>query len=220
MHNIIRRNLDIIVQYNLEVKCRDDETQQKLFVDFCSLLMSTIHGHHLTEEECVFPTMSKGCNIDLEHFVSDHKELNKIWDDIIEKLKSLSSLITDKGKSIPDSSSTDVMEGLIQAQNLFKKMQEEMIPHLKAEEDLINTELVQKHFSISEMKRIEQQIAKVARNHVNDASTDFAFIYYSLNDEEREIMNAKFPWIVTSILLPYIWKRRWSRFIPMFFNYK
>jgi hypothetical protein len=220
IHNVIKRNFNIVVQYELDLtngaNNEEEKGKQRLYVDYCKVFMKMIHGHHQTEEEYWFPTVSKGCNVNLDHFVDKHKQLDKIWADIDQLLLKLSQSLSSGDQSTKNE---EILNDLKQVKDLFRQLQQEMVPHLDAEEETISTELVMKHYSTQQMKEIEEKTGKVAQSHMGDASTEFPLFYYSMSNEERATMGAHFPWILKRVIMPWVWYRKWSKFIPMYYNY-
>jgi hemerythrin superfamily protein len=205
IHNVIRRNLHIISEYKAE---DHSEKTKKIFVEHVKNFMVLLHGHHETEEEYWFPTVSKSCNVDLNHFEQEHKELDALWTKINENVSVF--------KCVPKK---DRSQHLQELRQLFQDLEKEMLPHLQAEEDLINATLLEKHLSESEMQLMDKTIAKLGQSHMGKASVGLPLFYYSMNDEEQAHIRSKVPWFVTNLLLPVVWKRSYSKYIPFYFNH-
>jgi hemerythrin superfamily protein len=205
IHNVIRRNLQLISEYKAEDYT---EKEQNIFVEHVKNFMILLQGHHETEEGYWFPTISKACNIDLKHFELDHKELDILWTQISENLETFRRVLL-----------KDRPQHLVDLRQMFIDLQSEMLPHLQAEEDFINAELLEQHLTESEMKKIEKNIVRLAKAHMGRAAVGLPLYYFSLNNEEQARVKKEVPWIVTRVLIPVVWKKQYSKFIPLYHNH-
>ncbi len=178
IHSVIRR----ILKYASEFDPLSSMEEQKKFADTCTKVMGGIHMHHRTEEEYWFPVVSKGCGINLDRFYSDHKELDKSWSKINEKLAALRT-------SLESNESTDRSESISVLVALFKDMAEHMLPHLQAEEATITQDLLQKHYTVQQMKDIRRDMQEVVKRHA--AESGGSFLTALMTPEELETMRRR-----------------------------
>lgn len=104
-------------------------------------MMTFIHGHHLTEEDIVFPVYAEKCKMDMNHFVSDHREFDQIWNEINQNLTSLNSSLNGTDTSVDRAGVISYLK------QVFKKMEVAMLPHLALEENTMTAEVIAAHFT-------------------------------------------------------------------------
>jgi len=176
IHNVLRRNFDNIAQFNLD----SPEEQQKVFVETSRNFMNVIHGHHSTEEDVWFPTICKKANLDMEKFVDDHKEFNKLWNEANENLSALHASYNSTDTNV------DRAKTLAHVKHLFKQMQDDMLPHLQSEETSITAELFLKNFSFADMLDLHEKTMEHAMKHMDQAA--FGLFLATMSNEEKAVM--------------------------------
>lgn len=176
IHNVIRRNFENLAKIDVE----GAEDQQRAFVETGVAFMELIHGHHSTEEDYWFPTISKKTGVSLNNFVEDHKVFDKIWSEVNEKLAAMKANFEGSDPSL------NRAETLVHVKGLFKTMQDGMLPHLQLEENTITADLLAKHFNLQELKEVNHELMAVVKSHMSPVAHGLFFA--TLTNEERAKM--------------------------------
>jgi hemerythrin-like domain-containing protein len=173
------------------------------FLKYLESLSSLLEGHHLVENEKVFPYFQdKLPGVPYERLMSEHSEIKAALARInsaIADLKSGKDEIISL-KSIK--SSLDTIDGLWHT-------------HIQIEESQLYTKIVTLKISTEETNMKMQEFTQFFQEHTSGPPyLNMPFVLYNLSPEDRAIFAKNFPETVLKQLVPVDWKDKWAPMKP------
>ncbi|MCA9544584.1 MAG: hypothetical protein KC613_09340, partial [Myxococcales bacterium] len=84
--------------------------------------------------------------------------------------------------------------------------------HVKAEEAVFEAHLT--GLPAEDDQAMAKRIDKHGRAHAGSGAVMLPFILFNLTGADREDFEGRLPWILTGMLIPKMWKRKWGPMAP------
>jgi len=200
IHKIITRGLTISIR-----KCDEYVGKKSIpsgettgFPMYVSALRWVIHSHHLSEDEIVFPYFKDHIEAPYDRLKNDHNAMAGLLDRLEECLTGIS--LAGVG---------NLREVLDELYNLWK-------PHIKIEEENFTSEKVWTVVGIKEQESLSEKLGEHGRKNSGPGPLTLPFLFYNLENKERDAFMSDIPWIVKKILVPIVWRKQWKPMDPFF----
>ena len=174
------------------------------FLKYLQSFSSVLHGHHLVENEKIFPYFKDRLpEVPYERLISEHE----IFKEGLEEIN------TGIGYLI---SNNDELESLRLLKSGFGKIDQIWQPHILIENTQLYGQIGILNIDLKEMMRIIKEAGEFFQEHTDPAFLVVPFVLYNLSPEDREIATKGFPEMVTKQLVPIDWKDKWIPMQPFF----
>jgi hemerythrin-like domain-containing protein len=207
-HKIITRGLKVSLKNVNEFILEEslDGSKQEGFLKYVQSFSSLLEGHHLVENEKIFPYFKdKLPEVPYERLIAEHEVLKAALEEINRDIASLRS-------------ETDELMSLNLIKSGLDKIDQIWHPHIKIEESQLYQQVGSLGINLEEMKRIGNDAAQFFQEHTGPAYLIAPFALYNLSPEDRAIVAQGFPEMVTKQLIPIDWKDKWAPMKPYLLN--
>jgi hemerythrin-like domain-containing protein len=201
IHKIISRALEVTQQKGQEFISTGfpEIGVRQGFHDYIQCLVAVIGGHHLTEDEIVFPEFGvRIVSAPYKLLTADHQKMVSLLDGIKTSLNNF------------DKEGSKQAIGAIL--NILQQLRDLWYPHIKIEENYFSEQNVNLVMSDEEQQAFSQQSAKFSQEHIGPDYLVIPFLLFNLTANERKVFSANMPPVVTQQLVPLVWKEKW---LPM-----
>jgi hypothetical protein len=161
---------------------------------FCDLL----HAHHDGEEEIGFPRLRANLSPEVE------ATLTRQHQDMLGAHHAIQTLV-----AAPLPWPRETWRGVHRAASLLLPG---WIAHRDAEEKWMAE--ATKEFSLAEKADLAKALEQHGMAHAGPGSLVVPFIIYNLEGPDRAAMCTRFPFILKSILVPYVWRGTYRPMLP------
>lgn len=203
IHSVVTRGLSVSLEHGQTFAGNGfpDDTTQQGFVDYVQSLVSVLHAHHLGEDELAFPYLRDLLpDAPFDLLTEQHQQMMSVLDEVT----AANEAVTAGGDS---QSVNDLNRALTRVDELWH-------PHIQIEEDEFSVEKGAELISVDEHIRLAQLFAKLSQEHAQPDYLVVPFVLYNLVPEDRAIMAAPMPPVVTQELVPNAWKEKWAPMQP------
>lgn len=204
IHQIITRGLDVSIERSRAFADAGypDEATREGFLTYARTLASTLHGHHLTEDELAFPYFrDKLPEAPFDKLVAEHREMEEVLGEIEAAVEAVAAA--------PEASAP-----LNELNRTLKRMRELWQPHIRTEEEHLAPEDVGPMLPVEEHARLAERFGKHSEEHSGPGFLVVPFMLYNLPPGPRALMAAAMPPMVTQELVPGPWKEKWAPMKP------
>ena len=182
------------------------ETLEKLnregFLKYVQSFSSVLHGHHLVENEKIFPYFkNKLPEVPYERLMSEHE----IFKDGLQEIN------TELGQLMSENNELNSLKLL---KSGFNKIDQIWHPHIQIENTQLYGQIGSLNIDLEEMIRIQKEAGEFFQEHTDPAYLIVPFVLYNLSPEDRAIASQGFPEMVTKQLVPIDWKDKWESMHP------
>ena len=172
------------------------------FLKYVQCFSSVSHGHHLVEDEKIFPYFrDKLPEVPYERLISEHNILKGGLQEINTGLDNLRA-------------GNDDLNSLKLLKSGFDKIDQIWYPHIEIE----NTQLYGRVGSLKidpeEMIRLQKELVEFFQEHTGPEYLVGPFVLYNLSPEDRAIAAQGLPDMVMKQLIPIEWKDKWAPMQP------
>jgi hemerythrin-like domain-containing protein len=203
IHSVVNRGLSVSLEHG-QTFAREgfpDDATREGFVRYVQSLVSVLNAHHLGEDELAFPYLRDLLpDAPFDLLSEQHQQMVPILDETAAANEAVAA----GGES---QSVTDVVRALTQVDELWH-------PHIQIEEEQFTVERGAELISVDEHIRLAQLFAKLSQEHAQPDYLVVPFVLYNLAPEDRAIMAAPMPPVVTQELVPKAWKEKWAPMQP------
>ena len=172
------------------------------FVSYVRSLASSLHAHHLTEDDLVFPYFrEKMPDAPFDLLSAQHQALVPLLEEIHLSIEEMVS-------------SPEESEALHRLNRTLAQIAEIWYPHIKTEEDHFTQERVDALINQEEHLRLCGLFGEHGRKHAGPDYLVVPFLLYNLPGEKRAAFARTMPPVVTQQLIPVVWKEKWEPMKP------
>jgi hypothetical protein len=203
IHKVITRALNVDLTKGIEyLQSGFPEPQDKLgYSSYTHCLVSVLDSHHTGEDLIAFPAFRKVLPLaPYGQLAADHQEVEML-------LASLPQAITDLSSKAPQ-------HGLRVIVDTLRKISDIWEPHFRLEEHYFSKDALSKVIDLDGQRQISEAANKHSQEHSEPPYWVVPFILYNLEPEDRAIMAANFPAVITNELVPAVWKDQWAPMKP------
>jgi hypothetical protein len=203
VHRSITRGLD--------VSCRNsrayaggtgDGSSRQGFLDYLQSLATVLHTHHLMEDELTFPYFRQILpELPTEALIAQHQQI----EGLLGEIRSLVQLAM---------ASPEIAEPWSRIGAALTQLIEMWHPHIGIEETHITPEMVTRLVSPDEHARLGLEIGRLNQEHLVPAELVLAFVLHNLEPDDRALLAAAMPPIISLQLIPVTWRARWQPMDP------
>ena len=203
-HKVMTRGLAVSLQ-NIN-KFLQIGTLEKLnregFLKYVQSFSSVLHGHHLVENEKIFPYFKdKLPEVPYERLMSEHE----IFKDGLQEIN------TGLGQIM---SENDELNSLKLLKSGFDKIDQIWHPHIQIENTQLYGKIGSLNIDFEEMIKIQKDAGEFFQKHADPAYLIVPFVLYNLSPEDRAILTQGSPEIIAKQLLSIDWKDKWTPMQP------
>ena len=204
LHKVMTRGINVSL-FNIN-KFLNDGLMEKLnregFISYVQSFSSVLHGHHMVEDEKIFPYFKDRLpEVPYSRLVSEHE----IFDDGLQQINSAIDHLTNE---------TDELESLITLKKGFDKLNEIWDTHIQIENTKLYGEIRDLNMDPEDMVKIEKESKEFFQENSGPGYLVIPFVLYNLSLEDRRVIAKGFPDVVTSKLLFDDWKDKWISMKP------
>jgi hemerythrin-like domain-containing protein len=204
IHSIITRGLNVAAEKS-QAFAREgfpDRSTREGFICYARSLVSVLDSHHLTENELVFPYFrAKLPDAPYDLLIAQHQEVVRLLDHIKIAVEEAAA---DSQPAAP----------LTRLNVALRSLGEIWHPHIGIEQSHFTPDRVGPLLAPEEHSRLSRLWAEHGRQHTGPDYLVVPFLLYNLPPEERAIFARAIPLIVTRLLMPVVWKKRWAPMRP------
>jgi hemerythrin-like domain-containing protein len=204
IHSIITRGLNVATEES-RVLAREgfpDTPTREGFICYARSLISALHAHHLTENELVFPCLrAKLPDAPYDLLIAQHEELVHILDQIKVAIEEVAT-------------DPQVAASLTKLNGVLRRAGQIWHPHIGIEQDHFAPDKVGPMLAPEEHIRLSRLFAEHGQKHAGPGYLAVPFLLYNLPPEERAMFARQMPFIVTRVLVPFVWKKHWAPMRP------
>lgn len=204
IHSIITRALSITSEKSQRFAQEgfSDASMKKGFLCYARSFVSVIHGHHLTENELVFPYFrEKLPDTPYDFLIAQHQELVHVLDEIKASIEEVSA-------------EPHAATALNELNQCLRRLADLWHPHIAIEQDHFSVARLGALISREEHVRLGKLFAKHGQKHMGPGYLVVPFLLYNLATEERAIFSRNMPFLLTRLLVPVVWKGQWASMRP------
>lgn len=196
IHRAITRGL-AVAQENCQAFAESglpDDTTREGFWKYCHGLEATTHGHHVTEDDLMFPFLRERLpGTDFDKLMAEHQQMERILAEM---------------RAARESGSLEDMHRALSALAALWH------PHIAREEADFSPEVAGRIITIPEYIEMAQQSAALSQQHAQPAPLAVPFLLYNLRADDRAFFLTAMPPEVTQQLVPVVWKDEWAPMKP------
>ncbi len=172
------------------------------FLKYVQSFSSVLNGHHLVENENIFPYFKdKLPEVPYDRLMSEHEifkdglqEINTGIDDLMSENNEINSLKLLKSG--------------------FDRIDHIWNPHMQIENTQLYGKIGSLNIDTNEMIRILKEAGEFFQEHTGPAYLVLPFVLYNLSPEDRTKASKGFPEMVIKQLVPIDWKDKWASMQP------
>ena len=204
IHAVITRGLNVSIEKGrlFAQGGYPDASARKGFIAYVGSLVSVLHAHHLTESDLFFPYFrDKLPDAPFDLLITQHRELEPVLQ---------------QAKAATDEVSAEAQAGAAMARlnSLLGRIVEFWHPHIRIEEDHFSVERVAALIDAKEQETLAKAGMKHSQQHSGPAHLVVPFLLYNLPPDKRPVFARWMPPVVTRLLLPIVWRRKWATMRP------
>jgi len=204
IHAVITRGLNVSIEKGrlFAQGGYPDASARKGFIAYVGSLVSVLHAHHLTESDLFFPYFrDKLPDAPFDLLITQHRELEPVLQ---------------QAKAATDEVSAEAQAGVAMARlnGLLGRIVEFWHPHIRIEEDHLPVERVATLIDAKEQETLAKAATKHSQQHSGPAHLVVPFLLYNLPPDKRPVFARWMPPVVTRLLLPIVWRRKWAPMRP------
>ena len=200
VHAVITRGLEVSRDSAEAQEGTPPGDARQGYADYLHSLASYLHGHHLTEDDLVFPYFKKIVpDAPYEKLSADHKTMEP-------NIRAL-----DEGGDFWKSGDDARMAEIVAALDFLREM---WYPHISIEEGFYDPEKLDKMLPTEEHVRLIQQFAQYSMENSGPDYLIVPFFLFSLPPDQRARVAAVMPPIVMEQMVPVTWKDMWAPMKP------
>jgi len=194
IHKIISRGLTISIRKCDEYMAKHDIPSGEAdgFSMYVKTLKWVTHAHHLSEDELAFPRFKNYIDAPYDLLKDNHQ--------------TIASFLVALDKPLLEMSS----EGVGKLREVLGEFYELWVPHIRIEEETFTGEKLQTIMKMKEQVDFTQKLGNHGSKNSGPGPLALPFMFYNIEGKDRETFMKHFPWIVTKILVPVVWKRQWK----------
>lgn len=203
-HKVMTRGLAISLQNINEFLHTGvlEPSNREGFLKYVHSFSSVLHGHHLVENEKIFPYFrDKLPEVPYERLISEHNIFKSGLQEINTGLDHLRS-------------GNDDSHSLNQLKSGLGKIDQIWHPHIQIENTQLYSRVGSLNIDLGEMIRIQKEYGEFFQDHTGPAYLVLPFVLYNLSSEDRAIAAQGLPEMVTKKLVPIDWKDKWAPMRP------
>jgi hypothetical protein len=204
IHAIITRGLTVSIEKG-RLFARDgypDASVREGFIAYVGSLVSVLDAHHLTESEVFFPYFrDKLPDAPIDLLITQHRELEPVLHE---------------AKAATDEVSAEARAGaaLGRLNDLLGKIADFWYQHIRIEEDHFTVDCLATLIDAKEHERLALAAMKHSQQHSGPDYLVVPFLLRNLPPDRRAFFARSMPAVVTRLLLPIVWKRKWAPMRP------
>lgn len=204
IHAVITRGLNVSIEKGrlFAQGGYPDAPARKGYIAYVGSLVSVLHAHHLTESDLFFPYFrDKLPDAPFDLLITQHRDLEPLLQ---------------QAKVATDEVSGEAQAGAAMARlnSLLGRIVEFWHPHIRIEEDHFSVERVATLIDAKEQETLAMAGVKHGQQHSGPAHLVVPFLLYNLPRDKRPVFARWMPPVVTRLLLPIVWKRKWAPMRP------
>jgi hemerythrin-like domain-containing protein len=204
IHAVITRAINVSIEKGQEYldKGYKDEKVKRGFVDYTHCLGSFLNGHHVGEDDILFP------------FLKDRMP-DARFDQLSLEHRRLSRLLVDlHAANLGLSTGSDPNEDTDKILKAAGKILEIWGPHIEVEEAYMSTERMNQVTSFEEQDLINRQTTEHAQKNSEPANLLIPFVLYDLQPDLRARFARHLPAEVKDQMVPIVWRETWESMWP------
>jgi hypothetical protein len=204
IHAIITRGLNVSIEKGRSFAQRGypDTSAREGFIAYVRTLVSVLHAHHLTESDLFFPYFrDKLPDAPLDLLIAQHRELEPVLQQV---------------KTATDEVSAEAPAGtaLARLNSRLGSIVEFWHPHIRIEEDHFSVDRVATLIDAKEHETLARAAMKHSQQHAGPDHLVVPFLLHNLPQDRRLYFARLMPTVVTRLLVPIVWKKKWAPMRP------
>lgn len=206
IHSVFTVALDVAIEHTTSCAQEGypDPSYQEGLVNYVRCLATLLHSHHTGEDEIAFPYFQeKMPDAPFDRLSDQHREMEPLID-CIDALLEYAAAPPEADRMLGN-----LNRGLAQMRELWA-------PHIREEEHHLSPGRIGAIIGMDERVRLGKVLAAHGRKHAGPPSLIAPFILYNLPQGDRAIISQTMPvpWLVTRVLVPLVWKKKWQSMAP------
>jgi hemerythrin-like domain-containing protein len=202
IHKLLTRSMRVTIKKcdeyiaNKEIPAEEKEG----FIMYVSTFIRVMHAHHMGEDEVVFPIVKDRIDAPYNLLLDDHAKISGILEKLEKELSKVSGT------------------GLMQFRTLLGEIERIWGPHIRSEENSFTAHTLDSSFSRKEQQSLTRRIATHSQKAAGPGPVTLPFVLYNLEPSDRKEFTRDLPWILKSIIVPLVWKKKWQPMKPFLLN--
>lgn len=204
IHRIITRGLKVGIERSraFAQEGYPDAATQGGFISYVQSLASVLHGHHVTEDDLIFPYLRDRLpEAPYDLLSAQHRELEPLLEETQATLEAVAAE-AQPGAALDDLNRT------------LSRIAEIWYPHIQIEEERFGVQALAALIEADEHVRLGKESAQYGQEHAGPGYLTVPFMLYNLPAEDRAILAQAMPPVVTQQLVPGEWKEQWAPMAP------
>jgi hemerythrin-like domain-containing protein len=204
IHSVITRSLNVVIERSkaFAEAGYPDAATQKGFITYARCLLTMLHAHHSTENQLMFPYFRKKLpDAPYDQLLAQHREMEPI-------MKEVDAVISRVDGTMEPRSALGVLAVVL------GRMRDIWQPHIQVEEEHFSADRIGSVLDMNERIRLGKELSEHARKQQSDPALMVPFILFNMKPGDRAVMSQLMPWVLTRVLVPIVWKRKWKQMQP------
>jgi hypothetical protein len=204
IHSIITRGLNVSLDkgHSFARGGYPDASVRDGFIAYAGSLVSVLHAHHLTETDLIFPYFRNRLpDAPFDLLTTQHRDLEPV----LQQTKAATDAVSAEAQA---GAAIDRLNGLL------GRLAEFWHPHIRIEEDHFSVDRVATLLDAKEQETLGKAAAKHGQQHSGPGHLVVPFLLYNLPPDKRPAFARWMPLVVTRLLLPIVWRRKWAPMRP------
>jgi|WetSurMetagenome_2_1015567.scaffolds.fasta_scaffold148754_1 hypothetical protein len=203
IHKVITRGLNVNIDEGRQFmeKGFPNPDLKQGYSNYAFSLASVLDGHHLTEDNVIFPVLKiKLPQGPYEHLSKEHLQIEALLVPVRQAVEGLST--------------TEWKTCLMQLLDGLEIIRTVWTPHIRMEESIFSQEALSSVMNSSEQMDLSAQAGKYSSEHSNPPFLAVPFVLFNLSPEDREIMLSHMPPMMMQEIVMKAWKEQWAAMKP------
>jgi hemerythrin-like domain-containing protein len=197
-HKVITRALEVALTTSEQYERTGfpDDATRKGFYTYVDCLRIVLEGHHLGEDQLAFPCFRlRVPSAPIETLIAEHQAMHPMLEALRAATEKRSASVTELRRTLTD------------LNDLWHR-------HIGKEENHFSCQVLAEVLKPVEHIELAKELSAHGREHNEPASLTLPFVLFNLPPPERAAMTKLLPPIVTKVLVPVVWKRKWAVMKP------
>ena len=206
LHKAMTRGIDVSLEnINKFLKVGElDNLNREGFLNYVQSFSWVLHGHHLVEDEKIFPYFRDRLpEVPYPQLIKEHEIFNLGLQEINSATNNLKS-------------NNNELNSLKLLKSGFERLDNIWINHIGIENTQLYVMIRSLNMEPGEMSKIEYESRGFFQEHSGPGYMVIPFVLYNLNQKDRKVITQGFPDEITDKLLLGDWKNKWISMQPYF----
>lgn len=202
IHRVITRGLDVAIDNCPRLQTDLEGPLREGFLNYILALATVLDGHHITEDELVFPFFSNRLPaLPCDHLSLQHQEM-------LGNVQEIFTALTHLREGMHIAAATERLH------EALRRLDATWLFHIETEESHLTPVNVEDVATLDEQIALRVRIGELNQQHLQPPMLCIPFVLYNLDVEDRAVLASVMPLQITQELVPGPWLAHWATMRP------